>query len=294
MAGAGADAPIRLHVFLARSGCGSRRSMEAAIRAGRVQVDGATVTALGTRIDPATQRVSLDALPVGVDATRRIVLALHKPSGVLTTTRDPHGRPTVLQLVPPAYRGVRLYPVGRLDFESEGLVLLTNDGELAHRLMHPRFGHEREYVVEVTGAPPPDLSERLSAGVDIGELRAAKADLRDLHRLDDRWRMTLLLHEGRRRQIRRMCAALKLPVVHLRRVRIGAATLGDLPAGGARELTDAEIAALASAPVATAGPPATPAAPGSGTTPARRKPRPRAPRDRSSESPSPRGARRTS
>jgi len=288
------DGPIRLHVFLARSGCGSRRAMEGAIQAGRVTVDGVTVTALGTHVDLATQRVALDGRVIGAEAARRLVLALHKPAGVLTTTRDPHGRPTVLRLLPPAYHGTRLYPVGRLDFESEGLVLLTNDGELAHRLMHPRFGHEREYLVEVTGTPPADVRERFRAGVGIGEPRAARADVRDVRRQGDRWRLSLVLQEGRRRQIRRMCTALNLSVVRLLRVRIGAAKLGDLAAGAVRELTGAEIATLAAAPDASRVPPAPTAAPGSGTTPPRRKPRPRVPRGPSSGSPSPRAAPRTS
>ncbi len=242
------DGLVRLHVLLARAGVGSRRGMEAAIRAGRVCVDGVTVTRLGVRVDPARAVVTLDGRAVdGAGADAAAVVALHKPPGVISTARDPQGRPTVLDLLPAALRRVRLYPVGRLDRQSEGLVLLTNDGALAHRLTHPRFGHEREYVVDVTGRPPRGLAQRFARGVDIGGARPARAEVRGLQPRANGARLRLVLREGRNRQIRRMCGALGLHVVRLRRVRMAAVHLGSLPPGAARELDAAEIAALRTA-----------------------------------------------
>lgn len=214
--------------------------MEQAIRGGRVAVDGQTVTTLGVRVDPETQDVRLDGKRVEPNRQPGTVIALHKPPRVLTTTHDPHGRPTVLHLLPAALRRERLYPVGRLDFASEGLVLLTNDGDLAFQLMHPRFGHEREYVVTVRGPEPPDLARRITEGVDIGDRRPARA-LRAT-RTSNGWR--LVLAEGRKRQVRRMFEAVGMRVTRLQRVRIGSVILGDLAPGAARTLDAAEIATL--------------------------------------------------
>ncbi len=214
--------------------------MEQAIRDGRVAVDGQVVTTLGVRVDPQAQEIRLDGKLVQLPRQPGIVIALHKPPRVLTTTHDPHGRPTVLHLLPAALRRERLYPVGRLDFASEGLVLLTNDGELAFQLMHPRFGHEREYLVTVWGPEPADLARRLTEGVDIGDRRPARA-LRAT-RVRDGWR--LVLAEGRKRQVRRMFEAVGLRVTRLQRVRIGSVILGDLAPGAARKLATDELAAL--------------------------------------------------
>ena len=159
---------------------------------------------------------------------------------MITTTHDPQGRPTVLHLLPKALRRERLYPVGRLDFTSEGLVLLTNDGELAFQLMHPRFGHEREYLVTARGPEPPDLARRLTEGVDIGDRRPARALRAGRVRRD--WQVVLT--EGRKRQVRRMFEAVGMRVTRLRRVRIGSVTLGDLAPGTARRLEAAEVASL--------------------------------------------------
>lgn len=214
--------------------------MEHAIRSGRVAVDGQTVTTLGVRIDPETQEVRLDGKRVQPNREPGTVIALHKPPRVLTTTHDPHGRPTVLHLLPPEMRRERLYPVGRLDFASEGLVLLTNDGELAFQLMHPRFGHEREYVVTVRGPQPADLARRLTEGVDIGDRRPARAVR--AARVNQNWR--LVLTEGRKRQVRRMFETVGLRVTRLRRVRIGSVVLGGLAPGAARQLATDELLAL--------------------------------------------------
>ena len=235
-----ADRGLRLQVFLARAGRGSRRTMEQAIRGGRVAVDGEVVTTLGVRVDPRQQEVRLDGKPVQPTQRPGTVIALHKPPRVLTTTHDPQGRPTVLHLLPGALRRERLYPVGRLDFASEGLVLMTNDGQLAFQLMHPRFGHEREYLVTVRGPEPPDLARRLTEGVDIGDRRPARAVR--ARRVSDGWQ--LVLTEGRKRQVRRMFEALGMRVTRLCRVRIGSVALGDLAPGEARQLEADELAAL--------------------------------------------------
>lgn len=214
--------------------------MEQAIRAGRVAVDGEVVTTLGVRVDPEVQRIQLDGKPIEPASRPATVIALHKPPHVLTTTHDPQGRTTVLHLLPKALRRERLYPVGRLDFTSEGLVLMTNDGELAFQLMHPRFGHEREYLVTVRGPEPPDLVRRLTEGVDIGDRRPARA-LRAA-RVGRDWQ--LVLTEGRKRQVRRMFEAVGMRVTRLRRVRIGSVALGDLAPGAARKLEAGEVEEL--------------------------------------------------
>lgn len=235
---------MRLHVFLARAGAGSRRAMEAAILTGRVQVDGVVVETLGTRIDPSQAAVRLDGRPVSASPACRLVVAVHKPPGVITTARDPEGRRTVLDLLPADLRQVRLYPVGRLDAPSAGLVLLTNDGDLAERLMHPRYGHEREYAVEVRGNLPRDLPKRFAEGVSIGDPRPARGEVRRLRNNKGGATLRLVLREGRYRQIRRMLSAVGVKVVTLRRLRIATVRLGGLPPGAARVLSATECLAL--------------------------------------------------
>ena len=251
---------VRLHVFLARAGAGSRRAMEAAILAGRVQVDGQVVQTLGTRIDPSRVDVRLDGEPISTLPDCRLVVAMHKPPGVITTARDPHGRPTVLDLLPADLREVRLYPVGRLDAPSEGLVLLTNDGDLAERLMHPRYGHEREYAVELRGNPPRDLPRLFAQGISIGDPRPARAEVRNLRQRRGGATLRLVLREGRNRQIRRMLGAVGTKVVTLRRLRVATVRLGALAPGASRVLNADQCAelrdAVASPPSAAAAAPA--------------------------------------
>lgn len=235
---------MRLHVFLARAGAGSRRAMEAAILAGRVQVDGNVVQTLGTRINPSRVDVRLDGQPVSTLPDCRLVVAVHKPPGVITTARDPEGRRTVLDLLPPDLREVRLYPVGRLDAPSEGLVLLTNDGELAEHLMHPRYGHEREYSAEVRGNPPRDLPRLFADGISIGDPRPARAEVRNLRQRRGGATLRLVLREGRYRQIRRMLTAVGVKVVTLRRLRIATVRLGALAPGAVRVLNADQCAEL--------------------------------------------------
>lgn len=227
--------------MLAASGLASRRAAEAWIRAGRVTVNGAPAH-LGQRVDPARDRVALDGRILEPRPLRYWVL--HKPRGVLTTRRDPFGRPAVLDLLPAAAQD--LVPVGRLDRDSEGLLLLTNDGELAQVLLHPSFESEKEYHVTVRGRVSEGACRRLEAGVELRDGRTAPARVASLRyrARPDVTELRLILHEGRKRQIRRSLGALGYPVVSLVRIRIGTLRLGGLASGAARPLSRAEVAAL--------------------------------------------------
>ncbi len=233
----------RLQKVLAQAGVASRRACEELIRQGRVQVNGQMVTELGTKVDPNRDEISVDGTPISGPA-KKVYLLLNKPPGYISTVHDPWGRPTVLDLIP--HRG-RLYPVGRLDAESEGLLLLTNDGELTHRLTHPRYGHEKEYLVLVKGHPTEAVLSRLRRGVNLEEGRTAPAEVSRVSRKegleippDTTW-LRMVLHEGRKRQIRRMCAAVGHPVRRLIRVRLGPLRLGALKPGQWRPLTEREL-----------------------------------------------------
>lgn len=229
----------RLQKILAAAGIASRRRAEALIRAGRVTVDGARAS-IGASADPDTQRVAVDGHPLRFPA--RDYWLVHKPRGVLTTVRDPQGRPTVMELLPGSVG--RLFPVGRLDRDTEGLVLLTNDGALAQALLHPSHGNEREYRVRVRGVLSASTVRRLQAGVELPDGRTAATEVAAVDRRGDTTRFQLTLREGRKRQIRRSLAALGHPVLTLCRVRIGPLRLGRLPLGAARRLTAAEQRAL--------------------------------------------------
>jgi 23S rRNA pseudouridine2605 synthase len=231
----------RVQKLLASAGLASRRAAEEWVRAGRVRVDGA-VAKLGDRADPAVQRVTVDGRPLRLAAGAWWMV--NKPAGVLTTVRDTSGRRTVIALLPPGLP--RLFPVGRLDLDTEGLVLLTNDGATAHALLHPSLGSEREYVVVARGRMGAAALERLAAGVELDDGPTAPARV-GAPRFDaraDTTRFPLVLREGRKRQIRRALAALGHPVVRLVRTRMGPQRLGRLPAGGARPLTGGEVRAL--------------------------------------------------
>ncbi|MFZ5916985.1 MAG: pseudouridine synthase [Chloroflexota bacterium] len=235
----------RLQKVMARAGIGSRRACEELIRQGRVAVNGRLITELGTRIDPHHDAVAVDGEPIQTPS-EPIYLLLHKPPGYLSTTTDPHGRPTVLQFVP---GNVRVYPVGRLDQESEGLLLLTNDGPLTERLTHPRHQHEREYRVLVRGRPGRQALQALRQGITLEDGPTAPARvwlvLDEPAPHGNTW-LGMVLREGRKRQIRRMCAAVGHPVQRLIRLRIGPLHLGDLKPGATRRLTRQEIKTLKS------------------------------------------------
>jgi 23S rRNA pseudouridine2605 synthase len=235
--------PVRLQVFLARAGVASRRASEELIRDGRVHVNGRPVTEQGTKVDPATDRVVVDGKPVAL--RKPVWIALHKPRGYVTTRDDPSGRRTVYDLLPTELH--HLFHVGRLDRQSEGLLLLTNEGEVANRLLHPRYGIEKEYVATIEGAPTHDSLDALVEGVDVdGE--TLRADMVEVLASTDREhsRLRLVLREGRYREVRRMLEAVGHPVAKLVRRRFGPILLGKLRRGEWRELTQQELAQLSS------------------------------------------------
>lgn len=227
----------RLQKVLAHAGVASRRKCEEIIRQGRVAVNGQVVTELGTQVDPERDNITVDGRRISVTEEYTYIV-LHKPVGVITTADDPWGRPAVLDLVDVE---TRVYPVGRLDANSEGLVLLTNDGTLTHQLTHPSFEHPKEYHVLVAGRPAKMALERLRAGVRLENGMTAPAQVGVLRREGkDTW-LRMILHEGRKRQIRRMADAVGHPVRRLIRVGIGPIRLGDLAPGKWRHLSRREI-----------------------------------------------------
>jgi 23S rRNA pseudouridine2605 synthase len=225
--------PVRLNRYLASTGVGSRRAADEVIRAGRVTVNGVPAE-VGTVVCDGDD-VRVDGRPVVVQATT--VVLLHKPAGVVTTVRDPQGRPTVLDFVA---AGVRLFPVGRLDRETTGALLLTNDGDLADRLMHPRHGVRKTYVARVEGDPQPQALARLRRGVELDDGATAPADVRRV----GPGRVEVTIHEGRNRQVRRMLAAVGHPVRALHRSRYAGLELGSLRPGEWRTLDDSEVDGL--------------------------------------------------
>jgi 23S rRNA pseudouridine2605 synthase len=230
---------VRLAKYLAHAGVGSRRACEEIIRAARVTVGGITVTDPARDVDSG-DHVAVDGRPVATD-NALVVYALNKPRGVVCTARDPQGRPTVVSLVA---SDLRLYPVGRLDIDTTGLILLTNDGELAHRLTHPRFQVEKAYRATVAYPPVREAALRaLRRGVALDDGRTAPARVRRL-RADT---LEIAIHEGRKRQVRRMCEAVGHPVKALERVRFGSLELRGLRSGSHRRLTEREVAALKAA-----------------------------------------------
>ena len=233
------DGLERLQKVLAAAGLGSRRNCEELITTGRVEVDRTVVTALGTRVDPRRQEIRVDGerLP----DPRRVVFMLNKPVGVVTTNYDPSGRPRVVDLVP---GDQRLFAIGRLDRMSEGLILVTNDGELANLLAHPRYGVEKKYLVQVAGVPSPETLDKLRRGIQLAEgtARAQHVSLKSQHKQSAV--LEMVLDEGKNREIRRMLAQLGHKVHQLKRVAVGPLSLGGLLPGQHRPLAWSEIDAL--------------------------------------------------
>jgi 23S rRNA pseudouridine2605 synthase len=225
----------RLQKVLAQAGIGSRRSCEEMIAEGRVRVNGERAE-LGRRVDPATDRVELDGVPI---ATRPglVYYLINKPAGMVTTAADPQGRATVVDMVPDE---PRVFPVGRLDADTEGLLILTNDGDLTFRLTHPSFGVEKEYLAHVDGQPKPGAVKQLRTGVQLDDGRTSPARVS----LVGPNVLRITIHEGRNRQVRRMTAAVGHPVRRLVRTRIGPLKVGSLKPGQWRELTTEEVRAL--------------------------------------------------
>jgi 23S rRNA pseudouridine2605 synthase len=230
----------RLQKVLASAGIASRRDCEELISAGRVSVNGKVVVVAGTRVDPAVDEITLDGQPIGKINPRTYVM-LHKPVGVVSTADDPQGRPTVVAMVNVS---ARLFPVGRLDYDSEGLLLLTDDGELTQRLTHPSYQVEKEYRALLNDTPSPDALREWRNGVLLDEARTAPAWVEVLERTDEGVWVRVVLHEGRKRQIREVAQLLGYDVLRLIRVREGPIVLGELPLGEWRNLTEAEVEAL--------------------------------------------------
>jgi 23S rRNA pseudouridine2605 synthase len=232
---------IRLQKVLAQAGLGSRRACEELIAAGRVEVDGHRVTELGVRIDPTRNIVHVDGMRIQLDTTM-VYLVLNKPRGVVSTMSDPEGRPCLGDYV--ADRETRLFHVGRLDAETEGLMLLTNDGELANRLAHPRYGVLKTYLAEIEGHVPRDLGKRLRAGIELEDGPAKVDSFRVVDAQPGKALVEVVLHEGRKHIVRRMLEEAGHPVLGLVRVQLGTLRLGDLRSGRTRNLNRVELGEL--------------------------------------------------
>jgi 23S rRNA pseudouridine2605 synthase len=233
----------RLQKILAHAGVSSRREAEQWIREGRVAVNGTVVRQLGAHADPVKDSIKVDGKRIKT-AHASLYFALHKPPGVVTTLDDPQGRPDLRQFLRRFGETTRVYPVGRLDFNSSGLLLLTNDGELAQRLMHPRFGVNKVYHVKLSSCPTPDELARLRKGIRLEDGVTAPARVRILQKLRKNAWVEIAVHEGRKREVRRMFLALGYFVEKLVRVRIGTVLLGQLAPGALRPLNGNEVREL--------------------------------------------------
>ena len=234
------EGPQRLQKVLAAAGVASRRECEQLVLEGRVEVDREVVTKLGTRVDPEKQKIRVDGTLL--KTTRRVYYAVNKPDGVVSTSRDPSGRPRVIDMLPETFG--RVFTVGRLDMASEGLILLTNDGELANQLTHPRYGVSKTYEVQIAGMAEPGLARDLERGVHIadGFVKADKAKIK--RRYKKSTILEIILSEGKNREIRRLLARLGHKVQRLKRVAIGPLRLGELPQGHVRPLEQVEVKRL--------------------------------------------------
>lgn len=228
----------RLQKIIARSGFTSRRKAEQLIKDGRVSVDGETVSELGAKADPEKQTISIDGHPL-VNEPEKIYLLLNKPPGYVTTLNDPQGRPTVISLL----KGInqRVFPVGRLDIDTSGALLLTNDGNLANRIAHPRYNVTKTYIARVSGFPSKSDLKRLAEGVEIEGRLTAPARIQKIKSSPHSSILKIVIHEGRKRQIRKMFTAIGYPVMELTRTAYGNLKLGDLPSGKYRILAEKEL-----------------------------------------------------
>lgn len=235
---------VRLQKVLSQAGVASRRVAERMIRDGRVAVDGRVVTELGTRVDPGTADIRVDGSRIVLDDSM-VYLAVNKPRGMHSTMSDDLGRPCIGDLVEHRVRGNKnLFHVGRLDADTEGLLLLTNDGELAHRLMHPSFEVPKTYLATVNGSVPRGLGKTLRAGVELDDGPVALDDFAVVDAVPGRTLLRVTLHEGRKRIVRRLLASVGFPVQELVRTDIGMVTLGDQRPGSIRVLTRKEVGEL--------------------------------------------------
>lgn len=232
---------MRLEKFLSESGIASRRDAKRYISDGRVSVNGERVLIPGTHIAPQRDEITFDGEPVS-GKPKQIYLMLNKPTGYVTTVRDERGRPTVMVLVGDISE--RIYPVGRLDLDTEGLLLMTNDGDLAHRILHPSHEIQKTYIAWVEGHPDRGAIQRLREGIEIEDGITVAAQVNQIERREGESQFRIAIHEGRKRQIRRMFRAIGHEVIYLKRVKIGSLSLGRLPIGKYRFLTSNEIESL--------------------------------------------------
>ncbi|RJG24450.1 pseudouridine synthase [Paenibacillus thiaminolyticus] len=230
----------RLQKIMANAGVASRRKCEQLILDGKVELNGEVVTALGVKADPATDIITVNGKPITANANK-VYAAFHKPKGVITSMSDPEGRKTVLDFVKGI--GGRVYPVGRLDYDTEGLLLLTNDGDLANMLMHPRHHVAKTYHATVKGIPHGDLLEKLREGIQLedGMTQPAEVEYHDVDMERKSATISITIYEGRNRQVRRMFEAIGHPVVKLKRVQFGNIFLQGIPRGKFRHLTKSEV-----------------------------------------------------
>ncbi len=234
---------IRLNKFLAQAGVASRREVDKMIVGGKIKVNGRVVRTLGTKIDDEKDRVEFEDKRVDREE-EMVYLVLNKPPGYLVTLKDPFQRPTIKVLLPSLEE--RIYPVGRLDYDSEGLLLLTNDGELAHRLAHPRYRVPKKYIVEVRGVPDSSKISRLEKGIALDGKKTAPARIARLSESAKKTLLRIEIHEGRKREVKRMFEAIGHRVLHLKRVGFGGLRLGKLQTGKWRFLTRREVDSLKS------------------------------------------------
>ena len=241
MSGDAEQTGVRLQRVLASAGLGSRRACEQLIDEGRVEVDGTVVRTQGVRVDPARAVIKVDGLRIAT-APDHVYLALNKPRGVVSTMSDPEGRPSLQDYV--GDRNARLFHVGRLDTDTEGLILLTNDGDLAHRLAHPSYGVTKTYLAEVTGPIARDVGKRLRQGVELEDGLASVDSFRLVSQSGNRVMVEVSLHEGRKHVVRRLLAEVGHPVSRLVRTDVGPVSLGHLKPGKQRRLSQQEVGAL--------------------------------------------------
>jgi 23S rRNA pseudouridine2605 synthase len=227
---------------LTEAGLGSRRKMTDAIKNGKVRVNGVVAENFRQPINTEGDRILFEGRPVNLKAEQVVYLMLNKPDGLLCTTSDDRGRHTILDILPEQYRHLRLYPVGRLDMDSTGLLIMTNDGALTYQLTHPKYEHEKEYLVQVDGTLQPRERQNLERGVRLEDGLTAPAVIKEVRAAP--FNYSLIIHEGKKRQIRRMFAHLGYRVLALKRIRMGNLTLGSLREGQARPLTAREIKTL--------------------------------------------------
>lgn len=227
----------RLQKILAKAGIASRRSAELLIRDGRIRINGQVVVEMGCKADPAHDRITCDGKPITCE--KKVYVLLNKPAGYVTTLSDPQGRPVVSDLI--ADIPLRLFPVGRLDLDTEGALLMTNDGELGNTILHPRFEVKKTYEALVIGSPSRDTIKRLEEGIELDGFRTRPATIRVLKRRKDQTLVEIIIHEGKKRQVRKMFQAVNHRVLHLKRTAYGKLGLGSLPLGKYRVLTPDDL-----------------------------------------------------